>query len=151
MTDEEASSAENAKPRILFVCAGNTCRSVLAEYIARRKFGRLVEPSSAGLRPGTVEDADNAIYTLKSVMGVNATGHVPRDVRTVDVERADLVVAMTTQIATEVRQLFPGLPVERLVRWRIKDPYGDDLAEYQRCAHSIYAEMKKLPMLASKL
>jgi protein-tyrosine-phosphatase len=124
---------------------------VLAEYIARRYFGQLIEPLSAGLQPGTIDDADSAIYTLKTIINVDASGHQPQDVRTVDVEHIDLVVAMNNQIATEVRQLFPNLPTERLIRWRIKDPYGDDLAEYQRCAMSVFAEMKKLPILAGKL
>ena len=146
----DSTSTTIAKSWVLFVCAGNTCRSVLAEYIARRKFGQLIEPSSAGLRPGTIEHADNAIYTLKTLMAVDASAHVPRDVRTVEIERADLVVAMSSQIAAEVRHLFPNLPAERLVRWKIKDPYGTDLAEYQRCAQSIYAEMKRLPLLAGK-
>jgi protein-tyrosine-phosphatase len=147
MTDE-ASTVSNPKRRVLFVCEGNTCRSLLAEYIARRNFGSLVEPSSAGLKPGTAEDAENAIYTLESLMGVDARGHVPRDVRTVDVECEDLVVAMTPQIADQVRQLFPRLPVERLVSWQIKDPYGDDLEEYLHCAQSIHKEMKNLRMQA---
>ena len=138
------------KPRVLFICAGNTCRSLLAEYIARKKFDRLIEASSAGIRPGTVEDAENAIYTLKSLMGVDASCHLPRDVRTIDAEHAELIVAMDNQVATEVRQLFPNLPLERLVCWRIKDPYGDNLAEYQHCAKSIYAEMKRLPIVANK-
>jgi protein-tyrosine-phosphatase len=138
------------RPRVLFVCTGNTCRSVLAEYIARKKFDRLIDPSSAGLQPGTVEDTDNAIYTLKEFMGVDASGHLPRDVRTVDVEHIDLIITMSNLIADRVRQLFPNLPMERLVRWRIKDPYGDNLAEYRRCAQCVYAEMKKLPILANK-
>ncbi len=100
--------------------------------------------------PVRVEDSENAIYTLKSLLSVDASSHQPRDVRTVDVERFDLVITMNNQIATEVRRLFPNLPVERLVKWRIKDPYGDDPAEYQQCAHAIYAALKRLPILASK-
>lgn len=130
--------------RILFVCEGNTCRSVLAEYIAKKKFDRTIDPFSAGLRPGTVENAENAIYILMDLFGVDASSHQPRDVQTMDVKSFDLVVTMTNQIAAEVRQLFPNLPAERLVKWRINDPFGDDLAEYRRCAHAIHAAMTKL-------
>jgi protein arginine phosphatase len=143
-------SAGVAKPRVLFVCTGNTCRSVLAEHIARKKFGKYIEPSSAGLRPGTTADAENAIYTLKDLMGIDASGHVPRDVRAANVELADLVIAMNNQVAGEVRRLFPELPPERLVRWQIQDPYGDNLAQYRRCANKIYEQLRKLALLAGK-
>lgn len=132
------------KTRVLFVCAGNTCRSVLAEYIARQKFGVILEVVSAGLRPGTDEDAKSAVYTLKTLLNIDASTHRPRDVRDFDVSAFDLVIPMDNHIARELQRLFPALSLERLVRWRIEDPYGDDLAEYRRCANKIYGELKKL-------
>ncbi len=139
-----------AKPRVLFVCMGNSCRSVLAEYIAREKFGKYIEPSSAGLRPGTASDADNAIFMLKTEMGIIVSAHVPRKVRAANIEMSDLVVAMDKQVAAEVVQLFPELPPERLIRWKIHDPYGHDLAEYQCCLKNIYKQLRGLPLLAGK-
>jgi len=135
------------KPRILFVCTGNTCRSVLAEYITRRKFGASVEATSAGIRPGSIGDMTNAVYMLKRLLNIDASGHRPRDVREVDLEAFELLVAMDNHVARELLQLFPALPLDRLIRWRIKDPYGDDLAEYEHCAQAVYKELKKLPML----
>lgn len=68
---------------------------------------------------------------------------------TIDAEHAELIVAMDNQVATGcATQLLPKLPLERLVCWRIKDPYGDSLTSY--CAKSIYAEMKRLPIVANK-
>ena len=136
------------KPHVLFVCEGNTCRSVFAEYIARKKFARVLEAASAGIRPGTPEECENAIYTLRETICVDASGHIPRDVRFVQIECADLVVAMTSRIANQLRALFPALRPERLVRWRIKDPYGENLAEYRHCAQVIFKEMQKLPIIA---
>ena len=142
-----SSSSVNRKPRVLFVCTGNTCRSVLAEYIARKKFGGRISVSSAGLLPGSKEDAENAIFTLKSLFGVDASNHESRNVRTVDIDTFDLVVTLDSEVATELQTLFPGLPVERLVKWKIKDPYGDDPSEYPLCAKNIYAQLKRLPIL----
>lgn len=138
------------KPKVLFVCAGNTCRSVLAEYIARKKFRQIAEFSSAGLEPGTIEDTENAIYTIKRSFDGDASDHRPRDVKTLDVSAFELVVAMDNQIAKGVQTIFPNFPVDRLVKWRIKDPYGDDLGEYEQCAFTINAELKKLPILKGK-
>ena len=59
--------------KILFVCTGNTCRSVIAEHLTRRRFGESVDVQSAGIRPQQPEDAANAIETLKTYFGLG--GH----------------------------------------------------------------------------
>ena len=148
----EIQSIADQKARILFVCAGNTCRSVLAEYITRRKFGQIAEATSAGLQPGTIHDTANAVYTLNRLLNIDASTHTPRDVRELDVAAFDLLVAMDNHIAIQLQELFPALPPNRLVRWRINDPYGDDLVEYEHCAQAVDRELKKLPLLnAAKL
>ncbi len=96
--------------RVLFVCTGNTCRSLMAEHIARARFGTMFESASAGLRPQSKEDADDAIYTLKSLLNIDAFGHVPRDVRGLDPSSFDIVVAMDNWVATRFREIFPGVP-----------------------------------------
>lgn len=89
----------NQPPTLLFVCAGNTCRSLMAEALAHRRFGDSVRVSSAGLSPQQAADAKNAIDTLKFEFGLDFSGHVPRNVRALDLEAFDLVVAMDKTIA----------------------------------------------------
>jgi protein arginine phosphatase len=110
------------KPRVLFVCTGNTCRSVMAEYIARKKFGEHIEVASAGVFPGSTEDAQNAIFTLKSRFNIDASSHRPKDVRTIAIDTFDLVVAMDNQVATRVQNVFPSLRSERLENGRFRTP-----------------------------
>jgi protein-tyrosine-phosphatase len=133
--------------RILFVCHGNTCRSVLAEHIGRKKFGRDAEFTSAGLHPGSVDDTKSAIFTLKSLFDIDASGHRPRDIHNVDVATFDLVVALDTAVAKEFQTMFPSFPSDHLKNWKIKDPYGDDLTEYQKCASDINVELRNLSAL----
>lgn len=129
--------------RVLFVCTGNTCRSVMAEYIARRRFYKQLEVASAGIDPGAVDDAANAIYTLQRC-DIDASGHRPRNVKDVNVADYDLIVAMDNYVAQEIGRLFPILQSERIMRWKINDPYGDDLEEYDRCAKFIHRELRRL-------
>ncbi|MGE3152060.1 MAG: low molecular weight phosphatase family protein [Nitrospiraceae bacterium] len=129
--------------RVLFVCTGNTCRSVLAEYISRGRFRGQIDAESAGVQPGSVEDSSNAIYTLRQ-HGIDARAHKPRDVRGVNIAEFDLIVTMDNQVARTLHELFPALPSERLKKWRINDPYGDDLAEYDECAKVIHRELKRM-------
>lgn len=135
------------KLKVLFACEGNTCRSVLAEYISRAKFGDVLEPESAGFKPQPAADAGNAIYTLKSFLNINALGHCPRDIRRLDANSFDFVVAMDSFIAKKFSTLFPAFPTERLIKWKIDDPWGDNLAEYRGCAHAIFEALKKSPLV----
>lgn len=115
------------KKKVLFVCTGNTCRSVLAEYIARKKFGNNTEYASAGLSPGSREDVKNAIFTLKHLFYIDASGHVPRDVRAINIDNYDLVIALSNEVAAELRLLFTDLPAERLLGLA-----SGRLAQYQK-------------------
>lgn len=135
------------KPRILFACKGNTCRSVLAEYISRARFRSFFVAASAGFKPQPPEDAENAIYTLRSFLNIDASNHYPRGIRQVGVKTFDFVVAMDSAIAKKFRALFPEYPEARLIKWKINDPWGDNLAEYRRCAQAIFAELKTLPLV----
>jgi protein-tyrosine-phosphatase len=130
--------------RVLFVCTGNTCRGVLAEYIANRRFPGQVEATSAGIHPGSVEVTANAVYTLKQD-DIDASGHRPRDVRKMNLAEFDPIVTMDNNVARTLTKLFSALPSDRIRKWQVKDPYGDDLAEYEQCFKVICRELKKMP------
>jgi protein-tyrosine phosphatase len=119
---------------VLFVCQGNTCRSLLAQTLARKRFGTSLLVSSAGLEPQSPEDAKWAIETL-SGLGFNVSWHVPRDVRTVDLETYDFVVAMDNSVASGLREMTN----RNVTAWDIEDPWGKP-DDHERCAHQI--EMK---------
>jgi len=127
-------------PSLLFVCTGNTCRSVMAEALARRRFGDSIRVSSAGLRPQQAADAKNAIDTLKFEFGLDASGHVPRDMRDLDLDVFDYVIAMDKAIAKQVKTLTQS----DIIVWQIDDPWGDDLYEYKQCALRIMQQVSRL-------
>lgn len=131
------------QPRILFACSGNTCRSLMAEYLARRKFGRAIEITSAGLAPG-VSSADEAIAALRD-LNIDASQHSPRDIADLDVQSYDYVIAMDSSVAREFKRRFPSYPPRRVIKWSIDDPWGTDLAEYRACAEKIFKKLNYLP------
>jgi protein-tyrosine-phosphatase len=135
-----SSSARRAK--VLFVCTGNTCRSVLAEYLGRRFCEDALTFESAGISPQRAADAENAVFTLKKTFGIDASAHQPRDVRAVDLNRFDLVIAIENNAAAVVREL--GVPESRLQVWTIQDPWGGDLTEYAETALEIRKRLARL-------
>ena len=130
------------KTSVIFICCGNTCRSVLAERLTRRRFGDAVYALSAGISPQGPEDAKNARDTLKLHFGVDASEHVPRNVHDVDLGAYDYVVAMDRFIAKRLT----GVPKAKLIVWKIDDPFGNGLEQYRRCALNIMPHVARLPI-----
>jgi protein-tyrosine-phosphatase len=137
------SNAAPRRTRILFVCVGNTCRSVLCEYIARQRFGHVFEAASAGIKPQTAVEATSVIVTLKG-LGIDASEHHPRSLQEVDPETFDLVITVDSSVANKFANMFPSYPQHRLTAWNITDPYDDNPAAYRRCARTIYAQLTTL-------
>jgi arsenate reductase len=129
---------------ILFVCQGNTCRSVMAAAFAKRLFDDRVQVASAGLSPQTQNDAQAAVECLKSDFQIDAGPHEPRRITQADVDAANIVVAMDKTVGSQLK----FVPSTKLMIWKIEDPWrGDDL-EYRRCGLAI---KKALGSLASRV
>jgi protein-tyrosine-phosphatase len=128
--------------RVLFVCTGNTCRSVLAEFLGRRFCSQAFAFESAGIRPQEAADAQNAIATLRSTFQIDASSHQPRNVRDLDLGEFDLVIAFERNVAEVVRGL--GVPESRLKVWPVPDPWGGNLAEYDDAALEIRRRLAAL-------
>src|SRR5215207_8840018 len=83
---------------ILFVCTGNTCRSPLAEGIARDELQRRgwanVEVASAGLAAHAGAAASEFAVSVAERHGVSLDAHRSRSITPELVEWADLVLAM---------------------------------------------------------
>ena len=95
--------------RILFVCTGNICRSPMAEALARAAFGRFecdedVEIVSAGTWADYGSPATSGAQSVMSNRAIDISGHRSRPLERGEVERADLVVVMTSVHVQEVAE-----------------------------------------------
>ncbi len=101
--------------RVLYVCAGNLCRSVLAERLARRALrvrpggyaGRF-QVTSAGIRAVTGQPAHP--YTLATLArsGADTDGFVARRLTPALVRDSDLVLTATVRHRDHVVSLLPA-------------------------------------------
>ncbi|MGH7913377.1 MAG: low molecular weight protein arginine phosphatase [Candidatus Binataceae bacterium] len=103
--------------RVLIICAANTARSIMAEHMMRRELGSrraggLIEVRSAGIAPYA---RDGALVSLDTRMTLKSIGiDIGEEATSTDLKRhpelleaADLVIAMTTQQESELRERFP--------------------------------------------
>ena len=124
MTDARAS-----RPiRVLFVCTGNSARSIMAEALLRRHGGDRFEVSSAGTDPRGVNP-----LTLRVLdeAGIDASGARSKSVDEFVDQRFDYVVTVCDQ-ARQSCPVFPG--VHESLHWGYEDPAEATGSEEERLA-----------------
>ncbi|MDD5503205.1 MAG: low molecular weight protein arginine phosphatase [Candidatus Thermoplasmatota archaeon] len=144
--------------KLLFVCAGNTCRSPMAEalfnnLVRERAIPDKFSAESAGTdAPEGERASENAAQVLKEDYGIDISAHRARQVSAEMVEKADVVLAMTKAHKEKIVSYFPQAKGKVFtlnefafgVSRDISDPYGADLPEYRRCAREILAAIEKI-------
>jgi arsenate reductase (thioredoxin) len=104
---------------VLFVCVGNSGRSVMAERIFRRAAGGRHASRSAGADPhGTA--AEPGVVEALGELGIDASDHVQRRLADEDVAWADAVIAACDGAC-------PVVHGKRYENWALPDPYGQPL------------------------
>ena len=134
--------------RVLFVCTGNTCRSALAEGIARARLGPEsgVAFESAGLYALDRAPATPNALAVAAEAGVDLAAHRARPVTREMVEGADRIYVMTRSQAEALACMgSPGGNRAALLDPAgedIPDPYGQDLDAYRGARDRITAAVE---------
>jgi len=122
--------------KVLFVCVGNTCRSQMAEALARRDAADVIEPASAGISPfGRVVEPTRLVLLEK---GMQIDRQFSKGLSDATLFRPDLVINMTG---------IPGSSLFAQTRcqdWDVEDPYGEHLETYRRICEDIEARVQEL-------
>ncbi|HAZ66616.1 MAG TPA: low molecular weight phosphatase family protein [Opitutae bacterium] len=106
-----------AKPLVLILCTGNSCRSHLAEAILRQAAGDIIEVASAGSKPaGYVHPI--AIEVLKEI-ALDASAHRSKHLSEFLNQPVHTVITVCGN-ADQVCPMFPG-QVQRF-HWGFDDP-----------------------------
>lgn len=141
--------------RLLFVCTGNVCRSLLAERLAAaaaERRGLSVETRSAGVAAERWFAVPPEIWRALEESGASRRPHVPQLVSRALLEWADEVLVMTARHRAALRDAFPEHARKVfLLRERaglsgdVADPIGKPWAEYDACRRSIAEAVERLP------
>jgi len=124
---------------ILFICVGNTCRSPMAEAIARGLGDGRVRASSAGIMPfgrivpSTVEALD--------ALGYESGGLRSEPLDDVDPADFDIIVSL---LGSSGLSYLPSSLGAQLESWSVQDPYGEDHEVYLGVARELERRIREL-------
>ena len=115
-TAQPQAPAPRTPARVLFLCTGNGSRSQLAEALARRRSGGLVQAFSAGSHPRSLHP--NTVRILAE-HGIDVRGRAAKHLSVFAADRFGYVITLCDRVR-EVCPEFPGHP--RHTHWSIPDP-----------------------------
>ncbi len=120
----------NSKIRVAFICLGNSCRSIMAEALARHFWGERASAVSAGLNPLGYVAAET--LEVLAEMGVPTAGLYSKGLAELDLKDLHIMVNLTDYSLP--RMLPPAL---RVIQRPVRDPYGFGLESYRRSRDDI--------------
>jgi protein-tyrosine-phosphatase len=123
---DRVGAPRRSRPRLLFLCTGNSARSQIAEALVEHRSGGAVEARSAGSHPKPLHP--NAVRVMAE-RGVDISGRSTKPLTRFTRNRFDRVITLCDKVR-EVCPEFPGNPVT--AHWSIADPAagGNDKASY---------------------
>jgi len=146
----------NAIMKILFVCTGNTCRSALAEGIARREAidrGLIdFEVSSAGTSAWNGAPASDGGLLVALEHGVDLSGHRARQLTREIVEDQDVILVMGPHHLERAEALGGEGKSHLLTHYAahgssdraVSDPFGGDLEVYRATYEELEREIRRV-------
>jgi len=117
---------------VLYVCLGNSCRSVMAEAFTRHFFPDSVRAGSAGLNPlGFI--TEETLQVLAEA-GVSTEGLWSKSLADLDLWEFHLLVNLTSRsLQGMVRRTFQG----KIISYPVTDPFGNSLQVYRQARDTI--------------
>ena len=132
--------------RVLFLCTGNSARSILGEYLLRALSEGRIETASAGAAP-TGRVHASALEVLREDYGIDASGARSQSIEDLRSFEPDLVITVCDH-ARQACPVWPGAPEQ--LHWGLEDPAAasgspeEILAAFRATADELERRLREL-------
>lgn len=144
---------------ILFVCTGNTCRSAMAEGLAKKIINEQqlnINVKSAGIFAFSGENASYNSIAIMKEYDVDILLHKSTMIQEVDLNTMDYIFCATQNHKSYIQGNYPEISTkvytmkefaefnDYKINPDIKDPWGYDINSYRACAAEISICVEKI-------
>lgn len=152
----------SGKKTVLFVCTGNSCRSVMAEYLLKNKVQSRddVEVVSAGTGVFLQSSASSETIAVLQEEGIDARDHLSQPLDSILLKKTDLIIVMTIGHRAQVLERVPAvekrvyllkefvnIPPNNQDGLDVPDPIGKSHESYMACFGIIKEAVQKVAEL----
>ena len=124
--------------RVLFLCAGNSARSQMAEGFLRKLGGARFEVFSAGTGPRP--SVHPIAIAVMAEHDIDISRRVPKDLKEFAGQRFDYVIT----VCDKAKAACPAMQDAEMIHWSFPDPAAIDDERAQKLAfHEIYRGLKR--------
>jgi len=124
------------KPRVLFVCVENACRSQMAEAFARFYAANVLDAYSAGSNPSGKVNPD-AVKVMQEV-DIDIAAQRSKSFRDLPIRDFDYIITLGCH------DVCPFVPGKRHIEWDIDDPKGKSLYFFREVREKIRRKVQNL-------
>ena len=147
---------------ILFVCTGNSCRSVMAEGLLKRRLKELgktdIKVSSAGIRAIDGFSPTTETLDVMKTEGVDLSGFKSKSITDEMIRGADLILVMSVMHESEIIRRVPEAASKTFLLREygradknkefidpdIPDPIGMSISGYKACLDIIKEDIERV-------
>jgi arsenate reductase (thioredoxin) len=129
------------KKGVLFVCIGNSCRSIMAEALTAHYWGDVIHACSAGTYP--------LGHITAHTLDVLRERRIPSErlyskgFSAIAFHEIQLIVSLSGDL---LEHLVPRSFSGEIIRWYVRDPYGEGVSVFRQSLNTIdMLIQKKLP------
>jgi protein-tyrosine phosphatase len=127
---------------IMFMCYGNTCRSPMAESIARDISTDNIFVTSCGLNVIDDKLNDKAVRVINDKLKIDISNRKPKSIHNVDLKIIDTIYSLDKEVSRYLNEssTFSGNIIELLV----EDPFGRDISKYYDTYNELLLKLQSI-------